>query len=193
MTQFNIHTADNAPEKSRDILRGIREKMGFLPNVFGVIAESPALLRGIWELRTSSEMGLLTPVERSIVRLTASYLNGANYCLAAGLTLGEKEKLPKDVLDALRDGQPLKDAKLEALHLFTQNVMKRMGRPDVADIEAFRKAGYTDAHVMEVVLGISQSLITNYVNHIAQTPLDKEFEGHKVVDIRQDGRKSDAA
>jgi alkylhydroperoxidase family enzyme len=194
MTTFNIRTLENAPEQSRGILKTIHEKMGFIPNVFGVIAESPALLRGLWELRGAAETGLMTPVERAIVRLTASRLNGADYCMAASLTLGEKENLPADVLEALRLDQPLKDPKLEALHLFTKSVMKRLGRPDVADIESFRKAGYTDAHVMEVVLGISQSLITNYVNHIAQTPLDKAFEKHKVTDVRrEDGRQSNVA
>lgn len=194
MTTFNIHTPETAPEQSRGILKSVQEKLGFVPNVFGVIANSPALLRGLWELRASADMGQLTPAERTIVRLTASHLNDAHYCMAANLTVAQKESIPADMLDALRNDRPLKDAKLEALHLFTQKVMKRLGRPDASDIDAFRKAGYTDAHVMEVVLGISQTLITNYVGHIAHVPLDKQFEANRVADVKPaDARKSDAA
>ena len=33
-------------------------------------------------------------------------------------------------------------------------------------------------HVLEVILGLSQKVISNYVNRIAQTPVDAMFEAY---------------
>lgn len=178
-SSFKIHTVESAPEKSREILKKYQDKLGFLPNVFGEMAESPALLKGYWELSEAAKTGLFTPVEREIVQLSVSWLNDCGYCIAAHTMLGEKAGVPRETLDAIRNDRPLKDAKHEALRLFTRAVMRRMGRPEENDIRAFVKAGYTNAHVMEVVLAIATKMISNYVNLIARTPLDQQFEPHR--------------
>lgn len=48
MTSFKIYTPETAPEKSRDILKEVQSKVGFIPNVLGEMAKSPALLRVMW-------------------------------------------------------------------------------------------------------------------------------------------------
>jgi len=180
MTNFNVHTQASAPEKSKGILKVWQEKLGFLPNVFGVMAESPALVKGYRELWGAYEGGIFSPVERIVINMTIDCLNSCGYCVAAHTTTGEKAGVPKDVLVALREEKPLKDAKLEALRLFVTSVLKKMGRADERDLAAFYKAGYTKAHVLEVVLGISVVTIGNYVNHIASPELDKAFEPNRI-------------
>jgi uncharacterized peroxidase-related enzyme len=193
MTKFNIHTAESAPEKSRPILKDLLGKLGFVPNIFGALSESPAALKGWVDLKTNLESGVLSPTERKIVSLTASYLNNCGYCMAAGTTIGEKEGVPRDVLEDLRADRKLKDAKLEQLRQFTKAVMKRLGRPDMTDLDAIRKAGYTNAHVYEVVGLISLSIMGNYINHIIEAPLDKAFEPNKFEERKVHVRMSDAA
>ena len=180
MTNFTVHTATSAPEKSKGFLKMWQEKLGFLPNVFGVMAESPALLKGYSELWSAYDTGSFSPVERTVINMTIDCLNGCGYCVAAHTTIGEKAGAPKEVLSALRDEKPLKDVKLEALRRFVGSVMKKMGRADDHDLEAFYKAGYTKAHVCEVILGISLVTIGNYVNHIAAPELDKAFEPNRI-------------
>ena len=180
MTTFKINTPDSAPEKSREILKAIKSKLDFVPNVVGELSESPAALKGWWEMKSASESGLFSPVERKIVHMTTSYLNDCNYCVAASTTLGEKEGISRDILNDLRNDRPLKDVKQEKLRQFTKAILRKMGRPDRQDIDSFLKAGYTNAHVFEVVMGISLSVMGNYINHIAETPLDKAFEPNKV-------------
>lgn len=194
MLSFKIHTAESAPEKSREILKQIQDKLGFIPNVVAEMAESPALLKGYWELSEAVKLGSFSPVEREIVQLTISWLNDCGYCVAAHTTLGEKAGVPRDILRSIRADKPLKDVKQEALRLFVRNVMKRMGRPEESDLQAFYKAGYTPAQVMEVVLGISAKIMTNYVNLIAKTPLDKTFEPNRFEEGKPSGcEKSHAA
>lgn len=193
MTDFKIHTPETAPEKSREILKNVQAKMGLIPNVLGEIAESPALLRGYWELSESAKLGKFPPVEQQVVQMTASWLNGCSYCMAAHTTLAEKGGVPRETLEALRHDRPLKEPKLEALRQFTKAVMKKLGRADKKDVDAFLKAGYERAQVFEVVHNVALKLITNYVNHIAATPLDKAFEANRVKDERKDGKTSAAA
>lgn len=194
MTNFNVYTPSSAPEKSRGILKFWQERLGFSPNVVGVMAESPALLKGYSDLYSAFDGGLFSPVEREIISITVSHMNGSPYCIAAHCAWAEKAGVPRDVLNALREEKPLKEPRLEALRLFVISVMKKMGRADERDLAAFYKAGYTKAHVLEVILGLSLSLIGNYVNHIAVPELDKAFEPHRVESVkRKSGDRSSHA
>jgi len=193
MTTFKIHTVETAPEKSREILKAVQGKMGFVPNMVGEMAEAPVALKGWVDLKATLDTGHLSAVEREIVQITVSWLNDCGYCVAAHSTLALQAHMPADVIEALRHDKPLKDAKLEALRVFTKAVMKRLGRADDADIKAFLAAGYAEAHILEVVMNISAAIMTNYVNHIARTPLDKHFEGQRIEEGRVEARRSDAA
>jgi AhpD family alkylhydroperoxidase len=194
MTIFTVHTPKSGPEKSREILKSWQDRMGFSPNVLGVIAESPAVLKAFSDIYSALEKGSFNPAELVVINMTISYANGSNYCLAAHTTWAEKAGIPRDVLEKLRNDQPLKDVKLEALRQFTRSLLKKMGRADEKDLNDFYKAGYTKAHVLEVILGVSLNTIGNYVNHIAAPVLDKAFEPNRVEGKKaKDGRASNAA
>ena len=45
-----------------------------------------------------------------------------------------------------------------------------------ADVEAFHAAGYGRAQVLEVILGVGLKTLSNYTNHLVDTPLDAAFE-----------------
>lgn len=51
------------------------------------------------------------------------------------------------------------------------------GRGEVAekDLQAFLDAGFTRRQVLEVVLALTQKVISNYTNHLAETPIDAPF------------------
>lgn len=194
MTTFNVYTSVNAPEKSKSILKFWQEKLGFSPNVVGVMAESPALLKGYSDLYSVFESGIFSPVEREVIHMAISHMNNSPYCIASHLTWAEKVGVPREVLSALRDEKPLKDPRLEALRSFVISLMKKMGRADERDLNAFYKAGFTKAHVLEVILGLSLNIIGNYVNHIASPVLDKAFEPNRIESgKRKSGDKSHAA
>src|SRR5512138_3186492 len=69
MTPFTVHAADSAPADSRPLLDGIRRGFGFVPNLFAVIAESPAALRGALSIHEAFAGGSLTPEEQQLVML----------------------------------------------------------------------------------------------------------------------------
>jgi uncharacterized peroxidase-related enzyme len=177
MTPFTVHTAESAPAASRPLLEGVARSMGFVPNLFGVFAESPAALRGglaIYEAFSSSS---LSPVEQQLVMLAASEANDCEYCVAAHSTLAKRfAKVDGAVVGATRRREPLADAKLDALVMFTRKVVEQRGMLSEAEVAAFLAAGYTKAQLIEVLLGVGMKTFNNYVDHVAHTPLNDQFK-----------------
>ena len=185
MTEFTTHTAETAPEKSKELLKNIGNKFGLVPNLLCQMAECPALLKGYSELSAAtSTLGSFSPTENEVIQMTVSSMNNCTYCVAAHTTMAEKGGVPRNLLDCLRNDTPLKDPKLEALRTFSKTMMKKMGWVDETDLEAFTNAGYTKAQAMEVILNLSVASITNFVDHITKTPLDAAFEANKIEDIK---------
>ena len=54
--------------------------------------------------------------------------------------------------------------------------MRNRGLVERQDIDAFLKAGFTKANVLDVINGVTLKTLSNYVNHIAETPLDEAFQ-----------------
>ncbi|MEM9293119.1 MAG: carboxymuconolactone decarboxylase family protein [Acidobacteriota bacterium] len=177
MSNFTVHTIDSASDAARPTLQAVKDTYGFLPNLFGVFGESPAIaeayaaVSGIFSSKTD-----LNPVEQQVVLLSASFVNGCDYCMAAHTGAAKAAKAGNQVIEGLRSGGPLGDAKLEALRTFTVAVVEQRGWVDDAVVNAFLAAGYTRQHVLDVILGVSLKTLSNYTNHLATTPLDAPFQ-----------------
>lgn len=179
MTQFTAYTTDTAPEAARPIFEGVKGAFGFVPNLQSYMAESPELLAGytaLWDLFSKTT---LTAHEQQVVYLTVNYENECRYCMAGHTTLAKMQKMEAAVIEALRAGKPLPDAKLEALHHFTTLVVRNRGQVADADVDAFINAGFTRRNVLEVVLGVATKVMSNYTNHIVHTPLDDFMKGNE--------------
>lgn len=172
---FSVHTIESAPSGSKPTLEAARDALGFVPNLYGVMAEAPALLEGYKALSAVFEKSSLTATERQIVLLMASYDNGCEYCVAAHSTIAAMQRVPDEVISAIRDGERIEDPKLEALRQFTSAVVTKRGWPDEAEVTDFLNAGYGRAQILEVVLGVGIKTLSNYTNHVADTPLDQAF------------------
>ena len=84
-------------------------------------------------------------------------------------------KIDDKVSNALRDETPLPTAKLEALRSFTLEVVRTRGNASKAVIADFLKSSYTHQNILEVVLGLSQKIISYYINHLAETPMEEKY------------------
>lgn len=175
MIELTKHTRETAPEGSHGIMDAYTERFGFMPNLVSILAESPAALKGY-----ATSYGLLaetdfTPPEQQLIFLATSRENGCRYCVAAHSMAGKMLGLDEETIHAVRDGRPVLDPKLAAIVEFTTKVVAKRGHVSSQDIENFITAGHTQAQVLEVLLGVSTKTISNYMNHIAQTPLDDAF------------------
>jgi AhpD family alkylhydroperoxidase len=177
MHAFEVHNIESAPERSKPVLEAAQKSFGSIPNLFGVLAESPATVRAYAELGSTLEKSsAFDPTELQVVLMTTSFENDCEYCMAAHSAIAGLSKVPQPVIKSLRDGSPLLDPRLEALRVFTRAVVQKRGEVTAEDIGAFANAGYERRHVLEVILGVSFKTLSNYVNHIAETPVDAPFQ-----------------
>ncbi len=179
MSRYTPHTAESAPEASRPGLEKAARKFGRLPNLIAVMAESPATLDGYLAVHGNFEQGAFSPGERQVLLLTVSTMNGCAYCVAAHTMGGKVAGLSDAVVEAIRDGKPIPDVRLAALSGFATAMVEKRGWVSDARIAAFLDAAFTKAHVFEVVLAVSMKTLSNYINHIADTPLDAAMEAHR--------------
>ncbi len=174
------HTAETAPSASQEILRVLQKGFGFVPNLFAQISEAPQSLQAYLDLRTHFERCSLTPVEQQVVALAASVEHRSAFCVAAhSYAARTLVQMPALVLDALREGRELPDAKLNVLANFTRELVRNRGRVDAAGMHAFLAAGYLKQHVLDVVLGVTLKTFTNYASHIVNAQPNQEFESER--------------
>ncbi len=179
-TQTNLFApvgVEAAPEKSRPLLEKIQKSFKFIPNLFGVFANSAVLLEGCLGLESVFDKGSLSAVERSIVLLAASVENNCRYCTAAHSTvLKAFLHVPAEVVSAVRSDLPLPDPKLNSLVVLTREIVSERGHLGARTIENFLAAGYRKDQILEVLIGVALKTMSNYLDHISPTELDPAFQ-----------------
>lgn len=170
-------TRETADEQTKQVLDKALAQVGFIPNMYAGMVNSPGMLdtylTGYAAFRQGSGF---SPVEQEVVFLTISRENGCNYCMAAHSVIADHfSKVPTEITDAIRNGDPIPDGKLSALAEFTRTMVASRGRPSNADVAAFGLAGYSERHILEIVLAIAVKTLSNYANHLFHTPVDERF------------------
>jgi uncharacterized peroxidase-related enzyme len=170
-----IHTPpsiESAPAAARPALAAVKQQLGVVPNLFRVVANSPAALDGYLGLSGSLANGELPAPTRERIALAIAQFNGCGYCLSAHAYLGKNlARLDDSEIDANRNGGS-HDPKAAAAVRFALQVAQARGHVSDGDLTAVRDAGYTDAQVVEIVLHVALNTLTNYVNEVAGTEID---------------------
>jgi uncharacterized peroxidase-related enzyme len=172
---YPVYTNETAPEASRSLLDKAKKSIGFVPNLLGMMAGAPPLLEAYMAVSSLFDQTSFSATERQVILLAVSFQNQCDYCMAAHSAIGGMQRVPGDVIESLRKGTPITDQKLEVLRRLAVEITETKGRPADATVNDFLAAGYTRAQVLEVVLGVGMKTLSNYANHIAETPLDGAF------------------
>ena len=176
MKHFTIHNLQSAAPKARPILEGLAKMVGFVPNVFAVMGGSAPALNGFVEVTKQFGASSLNATEREIVHIATSVENGCSYCVAGHTGFAKAQKVDDAVIEAVRTRGTIADPKLAALHDFTRALVIKRGHVEQSELERFRAAGYTEAQVYEVIIGISEKTISNLTSISLDLPLDEAFK-----------------
>jgi len=179
MSEFTVHTKDTAPAGSQDTLAKMEGAYGFIPNLGGIMAESPSMISSLMALAMNFGKSSLNPIEQQIVAITVSAINGCTYCVAAHSMAAKKAQIDDDMLAAVRAGETLSDAKLETLRATTAAIVEKRGWLEDSETQAFMNAGYTKENLLDVLVGVTMKTLTNYTNHIVKTELNPQYETQK--------------
>lgn len=170
-------TVETATGRVHELLAATQARLGFVPNMYTYMANLPGVLEGyLASYDAFRSTAGFTPAEQETVFLTISRLNGCRYCMAAHSMIADKKSgVPADCLAALRAGEVLPDAKLNAVASFTQAMVSARGNPGKQAVDRFLAAGYGETQVLGIVMAMACKTYSNSVNHLAGTAIDPQF------------------
>lgn len=174
---LDVLDREDAPEAAREWLDAAEKNYGFVPNILGAMANAPALLEAYMTISEVFEKTSFSAAQKQVVLLAVSKENGCNYCGAAHTAMAKMQGVDEAVLDAIHAGETLPDEKLDALFRFTRTMVEKRGLPSKSDLKAFLEAGYSEAQIQDVIVGIGMKTLSNYNNHITTPPVDEQFKG----------------
>lgn len=171
MSRIAVPTREAVPGASKPLLDAVEKKLGVVPNLFRLVALSPAALQGF--LGLNGALGEALDVKtRERIALAVAQINGCDYCLSAHAYLGLNLAKIDGAEIALNRKGASSDSKANAAVAFAAKVTRERGRISDADLHAVKSAGFTDAQIVEIVAVVAESFFTNLVNIVAQTAID---------------------
>jgi AhpD family alkylhydroperoxidase len=172
---FPVHTVESAPAAARRSMTAVAEKRGYLPTAIALLAESPETLDGFLRLSTIFESATLDALAREVLIMTIAARNGCHLCLAMHTSRLSALGADPALAAALRAGDRLEDARLEAVRTFALRVLETTG--DVGDeaLAAFLGHGFTARNALEVVLGIGAYTLSTFANRLTGAPVDEQL------------------
>jgi uncharacterized peroxidase-related enzyme len=163
---------EDAPAASRPLLEAVQKQFGSVPNLFRLVANSPAALEGYLGLSGALSKGALPAQTRERIAIAIAEVNGCAYCLSAHVYLGKNlARLDDAEIAANRDGAST-DPKADAAVRFAVKVARERGHVGEEDLRAVKDAGYDDAQLIEIVQHVGLNTWTNYINEVAKTDVD---------------------
>lgn len=151
-----------------DVLKG---KVGMVPNLYAATANSPKALNSLLTLGENLAGGEFSAKEIEAIALSAGEANSCGYCLSAHTAIGKMNGFSEEETVQLRTGE-IADDKLNALSKLVRNIVITRGKPSQIFIDKFFNVGYNKAALAEVIGHVALNTFTNYINHIADTPID---------------------
>jgi len=176
MTTLKVHNIETAPEDSKALLEQSLKSNGMIPGLHGVLAGAPGILEAYQTIHKLFTDSSFDKDELTVVWQTINVEHACHYCVPAHTGIAKMMKVDDAISESLRNETPLEDPKLEALRSMTLTIVRNRGHVSQEDLDAFYAAGYGERQVLEIILGLSQKVISNYTNHIANTPVDAPFQ-----------------
>ena len=171
MSRLTIPARDDVPQASKPILDAVHKQLGVVPNMFRLIAASPAALQGF----TGNNGALARTLDvktRERIALAVAQVNNCDYCLSAHSYLGlNLAKITPEEIALNRKGAS-GDAKADAAVRFAAKVVRERGKVSDGDIKAVGDAGFSDGQIVEIIAVTAENIFTNLLNVVAETDID---------------------
>jgi len=153
-------------KESLDIL--VR-RFGRLPNIFGVMAHRPAVLKHFLPLYAAiMDEGTIAPRHRELAYMKAAIINGCTYCTQAHRPLLKRANLTADHLAALPtyERSPLFDEMDKAVIRYAELVTRAAAirEPDMQALRSF----LSPAQIVELTLVVCMANFTSRFSNALQ-------------------------
>ena len=171
MSRLKAIEPKSASGKTKELLDAVNGKFGMVPNMTRVMANSPAVLEGYLALNGALGTGTLDPQIREQIALLTAQSNHCDYCLSAHTAIGKLVGLKEQEIIGSRDGRG-STARATAALTFAKQVLGGKGQVSDVNVQAVRKAGFSDGEVAEIIAHVAINVFTNYFNIATQVDID---------------------
>jgi AhpD family alkylhydroperoxidase len=178
MSIFEVQTIEQAPQGSREPLEKLQQIFGMVPNVAGVIANSPVLANIFVPLFQGVHGGTFTEAEIQTLLLTNAVTNSCAWAVAFHSYLALKAGLTPADVQAICERRAPRESHYAALSAYARGLIEKRGRVGDAAVTALLSAGFRPDQALEAVGVSAASTITNYTLNIAEPPLEPMFQEH---------------
>ena len=165
-----ISDADASPDAA-NLFSAIKSKVGVVPNLYRVMANEPAVLAAALNFGDTLSEGSFDQKTREAIALAVAGANSCDYCASAHSAISKSLKVDNAEITARLHGKSA-EPKLQAILHFALAVVEKRGLVSDADLAAAREAGLTQGEIVETVAVTVANILTNYINHVAQTDID---------------------
>ncbi len=171
MTKIQAIRSEVATEAAKATMEMVNKKLGRVPNMYQVMANSPAVLEAYVKFNGALSGGTLGNKMAELIALATAESNSCSYCLSAHTFLGTKVGLTEE---QMLEGRTFhsQDEKMNAGLLFSKKILENPKNLSSSDIEPLRKVGYSDGDILEIVANVIRNIFTNYINIISETEVD---------------------
>jgi uncharacterized peroxidase-related enzyme len=170
MARLNTVDPSHATGKAKELLDGVKAKLGIVPNMTKVMADSPSVLEAYLGFSGALAGGHLNAKLREKLALLTAQENRCNYCLSAHTAIGKMVGLQPEQIVESRSGQG--DGKETAVLTFAKRVLATKGQVSEQEIATVRAAGYSDGDIAEIIAHVALNVFTNYFNVAADVDID---------------------
>jgi uncharacterized peroxidase-related enzyme len=173
MPRLYTIAVSEATGRAAELFSAVKGTVGKVPNSYiGIGGNSPVALEAVLNLEASLKKSSLSLQDIEVVKLVVSETTGCDYCLAAHTLMSKKIGLDREAILALRQARPSDDARNDALARFVLHLMTTSGTVHTDVVTAIKKAGFTDAQIVDVTMAVASIAFTNLFNRINDTTLD---------------------
>jgi alkylhydroperoxidase family enzyme len=179
-SRFQVHDELTAPEGSVPVLKGALSGGGQLSNFVGVLAGSPAALRGYARFRSELRNGSLSWGTQQRIALAVAAHQGSEYALATLQRTAREAKLGLDEIALAREFDS-RDEREAVLLRFVRALLESEGPPPLHVHEEAREAGWSDEEILETVAHVALSSFGNLVTTAGDVPVDGSAEESRLA------------
>jgi uncharacterized peroxidase-related enzyme len=160
------------PEEADNFTKRLFKRIGLVPNLYCMMANSPMAFDGFLKLNASLDGSKLEKRYREMVYLATSRENGCEYCQASHTATAVEQGLlsSEECIQARKFESS--DPKANALLRFTKEVLEKKGKVTDQCLQSVREQGFSDEEIVEAIGTISMAVFSNYVANVGQPEPD---------------------
>src|ERR1700734_156244 len=126
MSRLKTHDLVSAPEGSKPLLESVQKRFGRVPNFFGLMANSPGVLKGYMDVQADLATTGLPAKLRELIAVYVAAWNECEYCFAAHTAAAKKFHYTDEQIERMLRGD-LDDQKFGAALHFVHRLLETHG------------------------------------------------------------------